>query len=83
MAKRKISRGGKRRRGRPAAVRPGNETTQPVAFRLPPSLTARTTAAAVAQGISRNKFVEIVLRRAVGEAPATPASSSPQFDLFG
>ena len=68
-----------RKRGRP----PIGELTQPVAFRLPPSLAALATQAALKQGLSRNKFVEGLLRQAVADELKAPAPSPKPFDLFG
>jgi predicted HicB family RNase H-like nuclease len=74
----------KSRRGRPPINRPaGFEPTEPVAFRLPPSLAARATQAARAVGLSRNKFVETVLRAAVENDAVKPATAEVQYDLFG
>lgn len=74
MTAKKTSRAG----GRP----PLGDKTKPVAFRLPPALTDRVTEAAAREGLSRNKYVELVLRRVAGETPPT-ATKEVQYDLFG
>lgn len=73
MTAKKTSRAG----GRP----PLGDKTKPVAFRLPPALTDRVTEAAAREGLSRNKYVELVLRRVAGEERAA-VLPSPQLDLF-
>ena len=74
----------KARRGRPPKIiADGFEPTQPVAFRLPPSLATRATQAAARVGLSRNKFVETVLRAAVENDAVKPATAEVQYDLFG
>jgi predicted HicB family RNase H-like nuclease len=73
----------KSRRIRAGNNPPGAEPTQPVAFRLPPSLATRATQAARRVGLSRNKFVETILRAAVENEAVKPATAEFQHDLFG
>jgi predicted HicB family RNase H-like nuclease len=75
----------KRRTGRIRAENapPGAEPTKPVAFRLPPSLATQATKAARKVGLSRNKYVETVLRAAVEHDTVKPATAEVQHDLFG